>query len=127
MNTNDTIARHLQGDAVVTDVGSIRDAVERCGADNVLCVVTTTSCFAPRLPDKVAYKKPDTMLFVAYVVVAWWPGSLVAWWLGDLVAWWLGGLVAIFRAFVLYSAILLRSSQRQCIKSLFSISGIGRG
>lgn len=82
MNTNDTIARHLQGDAVVTDVGSIRDAVERCGADNVLCVVTTTSCFAPRLPDKVAYKKPDTMLFAAYVVVAWWPGSLVAWWLG---------------------------------------------
>lgn len=43
----------MQGDAVVTDVEGVRAAVESCGADNVLCVVTTTSCFAPRLPDKV--------------------------------------------------------------------------
>lgn len=42
-----------QGDAVVTDVEGVKAAVERCGAENVLCVVTTTSCFAPRLPDKV--------------------------------------------------------------------------
>lgn len=42
-----------QGDAVVTDVAGVEAAVERCGADNVLCVVTTTSCFAPRIPDKV--------------------------------------------------------------------------
>ncbi|CAM9549629.1 unnamed protein product [Ectocarpus fasciculatus] len=43
----------IQGDAVVTDVDGVRAAVESCGAENVLCVVTTTSCFAPRLPDKV--------------------------------------------------------------------------
>eukprot|EP00752_Nemacystus_decipiens_P001780 g1720.t1 len=43
----------IEGDAVVTDVEGVRAAVERCGADNVLCVVTTTSCFAPRMPDKV--------------------------------------------------------------------------
>ncbi|CAM9137758.1 unnamed protein product, partial [Ascophyllum nodosum] len=43
----------LEGDAVVTDLKGVRDAVERCGTENVLCVVTTTSCFAPRLPDKV--------------------------------------------------------------------------
>lgn len=42
-----------QGDAVVTDVEAVREAVDSCGAENVLCVVTTTSCFAPRLPDKV--------------------------------------------------------------------------
>lgn len=45
----------MQGDAVVTDVEGVRAAVERCGAENVLCVVTTTSCFAPRVPDKVWY------------------------------------------------------------------------
>lgn len=45
-------SRH-QGDAVVTDVEGVREAVETSGAENVLCVVTTTSCFAPRLPDKV--------------------------------------------------------------------------
>lgn len=44
-----------QGDAVVTDVEGVRSAVENCGVDNVLCVVTTTSCFAPRLPDKVQH------------------------------------------------------------------------
>ncbi|CBJ27225.1 O-phosphoseryl-tRNA(Sec) selenium transferase [Ectocarpus siliculosus] len=43
----------IQGDAVATDVDGVRAAVESCGAENVLCVVTTTSCFAPRLPDKV--------------------------------------------------------------------------
>ncbi|CAM9320260.1 unnamed protein product, partial [Hapterophycus canaliculatus] len=43
----------MEGDAVVTDVEGVRAAVESYGADNVLCVVTTTSCFAPRLPDKV--------------------------------------------------------------------------
>lgn len=37
----------------MTDVDGVRAAVESCGAENVLCVVTTTSCFAPRLPDKV--------------------------------------------------------------------------
>lgn len=43
-----------QGDAIVTDVAAVETAVERNGgADKVLCVVTTTSCFAPRLPDKV--------------------------------------------------------------------------
>ncbi|CAM9754110.1 unnamed protein product [Ectocarpus sp. 12 AP-2014] len=43
----------IQGDAVATDVDGVRAAVESCGEENVLCVVTTTSCFAPRLPDKV--------------------------------------------------------------------------
>lgn len=48
----------MQGDAVVTDVEGVRAAVERCGAEHVLCVVTTTSCFAPRVPDKVRQALP---------------------------------------------------------------------
>eukprot|EP01063_Lacrimia_lanifica_P028744 TRINITY_DN4257_c0_g1_i3.p1 TRINITY_DN4257_c0_g1~~TRINITY_DN4257_c0_g1_i3.p1 ORF type:complete len:555 (+),score=129.08 TRINITY_DN4257_c0_g1_i3:61-1725(+) len=37
-----------------TDLDGIRKAVEECGgAANVACVLTTTSCFAPRLPDDV--------------------------------------------------------------------------
>eukprot|EP00760_Papus_ankaliazontas_P018415 PhM_4_TR17480/c0_g1_i1/m.66048/K03341/SEPSECS; O-phospho-L-seryl-tRNASec:L-selenocysteinyl-tRNA synthase len=37
-----------------TSVSSIRSAVELLGgADNILCVLSTTSCFAPRLPDDV--------------------------------------------------------------------------
>lgn len=45
---------------MVTDVKGVRAAVEACGADNVLCVVTTTSCFAPRLPDKVGRYVSET-------------------------------------------------------------------
>eukprot|EP00754_Rhynchopus_humris_P009417 Rhum_TRINITY_DN14005_c1_g1::Rhum_TRINITY_DN14005_c1_g1_i1::g.67300::m.67300/K03341/SEPSECS; O-phospho-L-seryl-tRNASec:L-selenocysteinyl-tRNA synthase len=41
------------GDFFVTDVAGIAAAIEACGADNVAAVLTTTSCFAPRLPDKV--------------------------------------------------------------------------
>ncbi|CAM9264137.1 unnamed protein product, partial [Choristocarpus tenellus] len=43
----------VEGDAVVTDVEGVKAAIARCGADDVLCVVTTSSCFAPRMPDKV--------------------------------------------------------------------------
>ena len=41
------------GDFFVTDVPAIEAAIEKVGADNVACVLSTTSCFAPRLPDKV--------------------------------------------------------------------------
>jgi len=41
-------------DELRTDVAAIAAAIARLGADNVLCVVTTTSCFAPRAPDAAA-------------------------------------------------------------------------
>ena len=44
----------LEGDEVRTDVDALRAAVEREGAGSVLCVATTSSCFAPRAPDKLA-------------------------------------------------------------------------
>ena len=42
----------LEGDQLVTDVEAIRRHVESVGADSVLCVMTTTSCFAPRSVDR---------------------------------------------------------------------------
>lgn len=42
----------IEGDQVRTDVPAIRDAIQRVGADAVLCVLTTSSCFAPRAPDR---------------------------------------------------------------------------
>ena len=41
------------GDSLITDVDAVRAAVEHAGAENVLAVLTTTSCFAPRAPDDV--------------------------------------------------------------------------
>eukprot|EP01064_Diplonema_japonicum_P010828 TRINITY_DN1805_c0_g3_i1.p1 TRINITY_DN1805_c0_g3~~TRINITY_DN1805_c0_g3_i1.p1 ORF type:complete len:495 (+),score=129.41 TRINITY_DN1805_c0_g3_i1:41-1486(+) len=42
-----------EGDFFITNVKGIEEAIEECGADNVCCVLSTTSCFAPRLPDKI--------------------------------------------------------------------------
>ena len=43
----------LDGDELRTDVDAVAAAVDRLGPDNVVCVFTTTSCFAPRVPDDV--------------------------------------------------------------------------
>jgi O-phospho-L-seryl-tRNASec:L-selenocysteinyl-tRNA synthase len=58
-----------EGDELRTDVDAIERAVRELGADSVLCVVTTSSCFAPRGIDRL----PDVArlccdLGVAHVV-----------------------------------------------------------
>lgn len=46
------VPTRLEGDAVVTDLDALRSCVDQHG-DNVLAVISTTSCFAPRVPDAV--------------------------------------------------------------------------
>ena len=43
----------LDGEQLVTDMDGVSAAIERVSAEKVLCVFSTTSCFAPRAPDKV--------------------------------------------------------------------------
>ena len=43
----------LLGDQLSTDMDAIVAQIELLGADNIVCVVSTTSCFAPRGADKV--------------------------------------------------------------------------
>ncbi|KII69943.1 O-phosphoseryl-tRNA(Sec) selenium transferase [Thelohanellus kitauei] len=43
----------LDGDAVKTDIEGIRRAIEAKGPQNIVCVMSTTSCFAPRYPDDI--------------------------------------------------------------------------
>lgn len=40
-------------DQLITDVEEIVATIQTVGAENVLCVFSTTSCFAPRAPDQV--------------------------------------------------------------------------
>ena len=47
------VPNKLEGDQLVTDVDAVRMRIESLGADNVACVLCTTSCFAPRVPDDV--------------------------------------------------------------------------
>ena len=43
----------LIGDELRTDLDSIRQHIERVGAEEVVCILTTTSCFAPRSADSI--------------------------------------------------------------------------
>lgn len=43
----------LQGTVLMSDVDMIRQEAQRVGYDTVACIVSTTSCFAPRSPDDV--------------------------------------------------------------------------
>jgi O-phospho-L-seryl-tRNASec:L-selenocysteinyl-tRNA synthase len=44
----------LEGDELRTDVDKIQSLIDDKGSDEILCVMTTTSCFAPRGPDKLS-------------------------------------------------------------------------
>ncbi|KAM3831881.1 O-phosphoseryl-tRNA(Sec) selenium transferase [Vipera latastei] len=43
----------LEGDELRTDLRAVEGKILDLGADNILCVHSTTSCFAPRVPDRL--------------------------------------------------------------------------
>lgn len=47
------IENRLDGDELCTDLAAIEKAIVDLGADNVVCVMTTTNCFTPRVPDSL--------------------------------------------------------------------------
>ncbi len=51
--TAHVISNRMEGDNVVTDLDGLAAAIAQVGAENVLAVISTTSCFAPRRPDDV--------------------------------------------------------------------------
>jgi O-phospho-L-seryl-tRNASec:L-selenocysteinyl-tRNA synthase len=62
------IENTLEGDELRTDVAAVQDKVHQLGAENILCVLTTTSCFAPRAPDRL-----DSWAILAYLKVIFLP------------------------------------------------------
>ena len=46
------IENKLEGDELRTDMEAIEQKVQELGPESILCVMTTTSCFAPRVPDR---------------------------------------------------------------------------
>ncbi|XP_062612832.1 O-phosphoseryl-tRNA(Sec) selenium transferase-like [Saccostrea cucullata] len=42
-----------EGDELKTNLEEIQKKVQELGPMNILCILTTTSCFAPRIPDKL--------------------------------------------------------------------------
>jgi O-phospho-L-seryl-tRNASec:L-selenocysteinyl-tRNA synthase len=43
----------LDGDEIVTDLEAVEKEILEKGSENILCIMSTTSCFAPRSPDDV--------------------------------------------------------------------------
>ncbi|XP_062372868.1 O-phosphoseryl-tRNA(Sec) selenium transferase [Sardina pilchardus] len=43
----------LEGDELRTDLDAVQKKIDELGAENILCVHSTTSCFAPRVPDRL--------------------------------------------------------------------------
>ncbi|TWW63174.1 O-phosphoseryl-tRNA(Sec) selenium transferase [Takifugu flavidus] len=43
----------LEGDELRTDLGAVEQKIQELGPENILCVHSTTSCFAPRVPDRL--------------------------------------------------------------------------
>lgn len=42
-----------KGDELITNAAEIQNTISTIGADKIACVITTTSCFAPRVPDDI--------------------------------------------------------------------------
>ena len=43
------VENQLEGDELRTDVSAIESQINKLGPDNIVCVMTTTSCFTPRV------------------------------------------------------------------------------
>jgi hypothetical protein len=52
------IPNQLEGDQLRTDVDAIQAQIEELGSDQIICVLSTTSCFATRAPDRSAVVSP---------------------------------------------------------------------
>jgi len=46
------VENKLEGDELRTDVEAIEKKIMSLGADSILCIMMTTSCFAPRVFDR---------------------------------------------------------------------------
>lgn len=46
------VENKLEGDELCTNVDAIEQKIASLGADSIACVMTTTSCFAPRVYDR---------------------------------------------------------------------------
>ena len=47
------IENDIVGDQVITDIEALQMKIEQLGAENIACVLATTSCFAPRAVDDI--------------------------------------------------------------------------
>ena len=59
----------IEGDSVVCNHEGIEEKIKEIGADKILCIVSTTSCFAPRVPDDVGFNSQIAKKYGMFHVV----------------------------------------------------------
>ncbi|KAI8051035.1 soluble liver antigen/liver pancreas antigen [Syncephalis plumigaleata] len=47
------VANRIDGDQVCTDIDILEKHINDVGPENIVCILSTTSCFAPRIPDNL--------------------------------------------------------------------------
>ena len=57
------VENRLEGDEVRTDLEALQQHIERIGADNIVAVVSTSSCFTPRIPDRFVFQSNSVLVF----------------------------------------------------------------
>ena len=68
----------VEGDELRTDLAAVEKQIKDLGPENVVCIMTTTSCFAPRIPDRCV---TDVFNLTArvFVPLAQWSGNKRPW------------------------------------------------
>lgn len=56
----------LEGDELRTDLAAVEKKIKDLGSENIVCIMTTTSCFAPRTPDRCWKRKHFLKAFILY-------------------------------------------------------------
>ena len=51
--TPEVIPLIRRGDELCTNIDAVKQAIINLGSSNIACILTTTSCFAPRIPDDI--------------------------------------------------------------------------
>ena len=54
-----------EGDELRTDLAAVEKQIKDLGPENVVCIMTTTSCFAPRTPDR--YEVTDLFNLIEFL------------------------------------------------------------
>ncbi|WAR21169.1 SPCS-like protein [Mya arenaria] len=61
------IENKLEGDELRTDEVAMETKIQELGPENIVCVMTTTSCFAPRAPDRLLEQVVLMCLFSPWI------------------------------------------------------------
>jgi hypothetical protein len=75
------VENRLEGDEVRTDLEALQQQIDRIGADNIVAVVSTSSCFTPRIPDRFVFQSNSShVICICIYIYGYIPFGITVWW-----------------------------------------------